>query len=176
MKSHIGKANELEIIRQCDQCSKEYTAKTRRSRYCSGACRAKHSRAAHGAIVDNRHAAIQRTIATRSAQHHSAVCPICGATFDYTGNGRRRVYCSPRCRKLAFNAAHNEPEPECAAAEHETTVDKVSGCDVLVEMSHGSLTLEQIIFVAARLTAKRLAPQEGRVRHPNAKSIPRYAA
>lgn len=169
--------NEQETTRQCDQCGREYHARTNRSRYCSGACRAKHSRAEHGAIVDDRSLAVRRTIATRSQQMHEGYCAMCGAVFTYTGNGRRRVYCSAVCRKRAFNAAHNEPIEEIAADEHDATVDRVNNsADVLVDLFVGSMTMQQIIFAAGRVTEQRLAPQEGRARHPNTKSIPRYAA
>ena len=62
-----------------------------------------------------------------------------------------------------FYPTHNEPLPEVAADEH----DKVTA---------RPLNLMQIRFAAARLTALRLAAQEGKPRRPNCRSIARRAA
>jgi endogenous inhibitor of DNA gyrase (YacG/DUF329 family) len=88
----------------CKQCGKPFKAKTARSLYCSGACRAKASRAAHGAIVDNPALASERRNQTKGEQTYQRQCAQCGEAFTINGRQLKRIYCSNRCKKLAFQA------------------------------------------------------------------------
>jgi endogenous inhibitor of DNA gyrase (YacG/DUF329 family) len=92
----------------CHQCLKNYQAKSSGSRYCSGACRAKASRAARGASVDNPALASARRNATKGAKVISRACRFCGQAFTCDGKAAKRLYCSTRCKKQAFNARHRE--------------------------------------------------------------------
>src|SRR5258708_36568103 len=90
----------------CLHCHRSYRAKSSRSQYCSGACRAKASRAAHGAIVDDQAAASERRNATKSAQRFERVCSQCGEPFTANGKQGKRLYCGDKRKKRAYLAAH----------------------------------------------------------------------
>lgn len=93
-------------LRTCDQCREPFTSHRAHSAYCSGACRAKASRKAHGAIVGNPSAASARRNATKAAQRHERTCRQCGQPFAVNGKQGRRLYCGDRCKKRAYNVAH----------------------------------------------------------------------
>ena len=73
--------------RTCKQCGKEFMPNNNSQKFCSVNCRL----IACGRRADYEHAKV-----------HTAVCQICGKTFQWSeaspGSYRGRKYCSPECR------------------------------------------------------------------------------
>lgn len=90
------------LRRRCDWCGREYTAKTARSRYCSGACRQDAYRSRHRACepVTVPDVAEPRV---RDEDVALAVATIKGAlgTVCAVAHGAGSPYLAPMCARLA---------------------------------------------------------------------------
>jgi len=70
------------MVKQCAECGKEFVAKTKKARYCSGAC-------------------TSRAYRRRFKANYNVTCAVCGEEFTTTRSTQK--YCSESCKRKAEN-------------------------------------------------------------------------
>lgn len=152
MKSHYQPQPRRDFSITCQVCGRVFTKNTTESRvgvfkFCSPKCKA----------LENSRRKRLKSPKTQKL-HTLGKCLICGKIFtfeDYVTTARQHLYCSPRCKKVAYwkNRAASAPPKEARVKPQPTPKPKVApaGFYIAKGVSLNSYTLEDDPWQSGRL-------------------------